>query len=396
MTILDNYFIFSYFIFVYMEPQIINNQFCQSCGMPLRFDVEEYLGTNHDFSRSDEYCYYCLKEGDYIVDIPMEQMIDIWVKYTDKYNEYASTSYSSEELRILLNKRLPVLKRWQSAERTRTIHFETINKVKSYIDKNLNKELNSEELSRVANLSHYHFRRIFKNITGETVGNYIQRIRLQQTAHYLISTNYPIQEIIRLTYYQTKFSLAKAFKQYFGVSMTTYRNRYKYISVNEIYSQSTWCPEIKKINTQKVICYQVDNAIQGNIKQYVESWKRIIHFKNKYIKGEGSRFISISMDNPLIAGDKSRFYIGFSTTVDIKLKGKFFWQEIKGGIYAVFRYKGNYTSLPELYRFISEKWLPENEYIQKYPMSFEIYLNTPIDTDVSELLTEVYIPIEKQ
>ena len=56
--------------------------------MPLRFDIEKYLGTNSDGSRSDEYCYYCLKDGKYIVDIPMSEMINIWIKYTDKYNEY--------------------------------------------------------------------------------------------------------------------------------------------------------------------------------------------------------------------------------------------------------------------------------------------------------------------
>ena len=49
--------------------------------MPLRFDVEKYLGTNSDGSRSDEYCYYCLKDGKYIVDIPMSEMINIWIKY---------------------------------------------------------------------------------------------------------------------------------------------------------------------------------------------------------------------------------------------------------------------------------------------------------------------------
>ncbi|NDV97158.1 transcriptional regulator, partial [Dysgonomonas sp. 521] len=47
-----------------------DKQYCQSCGMPLRFDMEEYMGTNSDHSRSHEYCYYCLKDGDYTVDIP--------------------------------------------------------------------------------------------------------------------------------------------------------------------------------------------------------------------------------------------------------------------------------------------------------------------------------------
>ena len=44
--------------------------------MPLRFDVEEYLGTNADHSCSDEYCYYCLKDGNYTVDISMNEMVD--------------------------------------------------------------------------------------------------------------------------------------------------------------------------------------------------------------------------------------------------------------------------------------------------------------------------------
>ena len=81
--------------------------------MPLRFDIEKYLGTNSDGSRSDEYCYYCLKDGKYIVDIPMSEMINIWIKYTDKYNEYADTAYSPEELRRILNERTDGNRSWK-------------------------------------------------------------------------------------------------------------------------------------------------------------------------------------------------------------------------------------------------------------------------------------------
>lgn len=380
-----------------MDLNTINNQYCQSCGMPLRFDVEEYLGTNTDHSRSDEFCYYCLKEGEYTVDIPMGQMIDIWVKYTDKYNEYSSTNYTPQELKTLLNKRLPTLKRWKHKITTRDIHYETANKIKSYIDKNLYKELNVKELSQIANLSVFHFRRIFKEITGENIGTYIQRIRLQQIAHILVSTNYSIGEILQDTAYQTKFSLAKAFKKHYGISMSLYRERYKYISEGEVFLKTMWRPEIKKLNTQKIVCISLD-SIKRNKEKYVETWREIIHYKEKHIKNDkNNRFISISMDNPLVArNDQCRFYLGITIIGDIKPKGKFFLQEIQGGLFAVFRYKGNYASLPELYRFISEKWLPENNYFQKQPMSFEVYLNSPRDTVISELLTEVYIPIEKQ
>ena len=73
----------------------INKRYCQSCGMPLRFDVEKYLGTNSDGSRSDEYCYYCLKDGKYIVDIPMSEMINIWI----------NTPTSTMNMQVLLIRR---------------------------------------------------------------------------------------------------------------------------------------------------------------------------------------------------------------------------------------------------------------------------------------------------
>ena len=113
--------------------------------MPLRFDVEEYLGTNSDGSRSDEFCYYCLKDGKYIVDISMWEMIDIWIKYTDKYNEYADTDYSPKELREILDKRLPTLNRWRQKQETSSLHHKMIQNIIVYINGHLTEVLDTAE-----------------------------------------------------------------------------------------------------------------------------------------------------------------------------------------------------------------------------------------------------------
>ena len=114
--------------------------------MPLRFDVEEYLGTNSDGSRSDEFCYYCLKDGKYIVDISMWEMIDIWIKYTDKYNEYADTDYSPKELREILDKRLPTLNRWRQKQETSSLHHKMIQNIIVYINGHLTEVLDTDTL----------------------------------------------------------------------------------------------------------------------------------------------------------------------------------------------------------------------------------------------------------
>lgn len=364
--------------------------------MPLRFDVEEYLGTNADHSRSDEYCYYCLKDGEYTVDIPMGEMVDIWVKYTEKYNQYSGTDYTPQELRVLLNKRLPTLKRWRQKEDTHCVHAEAVHRVKVYIDRNLFCDLLPEELAGMAHLSFYHFRKVFKVVTGENVGTYIQRLRLEYIAHLLIATGQSIEKIRQQTNYQTKFSLAKAFKRHFGLSMSDYRAKYKPANCQFVSTGMTE-PEIRWINTRQAICLEVGDTYHSK-RAYTTMWKELAHYKEKYSKQNSDNpFVSISLDNPLVTPmEQCRFYIGIMTTDEPGAKARFSLQEIPGGMYAVFRHKGNYAGLPGLYKAICEEWIPGSGYYQKHPLTFEVYLNTPEEVPVDELLTDVYIPIDNQ
>ena len=48
-------------------------KFCQSCGMPL---TDEVLGTNADGSKNEEYCMYCYREGKFLQDFTMDEMIE--------------------------------------------------------------------------------------------------------------------------------------------------------------------------------------------------------------------------------------------------------------------------------------------------------------------------------
>ena len=48
-------------------------KFCQSCGMPLTDNV---LGTNADGSKNEDYCMYCYKDGKFLQDCTMDEMIE--------------------------------------------------------------------------------------------------------------------------------------------------------------------------------------------------------------------------------------------------------------------------------------------------------------------------------
>ena len=55
-----------------------------------------------------------------------------------------------------------------------------------------------------------------------------------------------------------------------------------------------------------------------------------------------------------------------------------------------------YSVLNRVYRYIYLDWLPANDYSLREPFTFETYINTPEKTPVSELITDIYLPVKKK
>jgi AraC family transcriptional regulator len=64
---------------------------------------------------------------------------------------------------------------------SRRIYISRINKVQDYIEKHLDEELNVDQLARIASFSSFHFQRIYRQMTGESLYSYIKRLRLEKS-----------------------------------------------------------------------------------------------------------------------------------------------------------------------------------------------------------------------
>lgn len=380
-----------------MDKLKIDKRYCQSCGLPLPEYTDLFNGTNKNKTHNEEYCFYCFKDGKYTVSFTLEQVIDEWVKYTDLFNLYSGTHYTSEELKAMLSKRLPRLKRWKQKSETQDIHHQVISKICRYIDRNLFKELNLDALCKMSNLSKFHFLRIFKSNMGENIGTYIQRLRLEHIAHLLLNTQMTLGEIVKNTNYQTKASLAKAFRKHFGISTSEYKQYYGgQVSNIERQKEVGLVPDIRKIQETATVCLPLGNDWKS-MESYTLMWNKLFAYTGAQgLKHDANKFICISFDDPLITpAEQCRFYIGVIARKNIGTNGQFTAVAIPEGIYAIFRFKGGYSLLRNFYRAIYEEWLLRNGYRQKGTMSFEVYMNTPYDVESTELITDIYFPIEK-
>ena len=68
------------------------------------------------------------------------------------------------------------------------LYVQRINTVIGYVRENLNEDLSLDALARVASFSPFHFHRIFKSITDETLNEMVVRLRLERAASLLRST----------------------------------------------------------------------------------------------------------------------------------------------------------------------------------------------------------------
>ena len=112
------------------------------------------------------------------------------------------------------------------AEFLRQEYVARINRVIDHIDAHLGDELPLAELADVACFSRFHFHRIFSAMAGETITDYIRRVRLQNAASRLINNpRDSVTDIAMACGFSSPSVFARAFKEQFGVSASAWRSR---------------------------------------------------------------------------------------------------------------------------------------------------------------------------
>jgi len=100
-----------------------------------------------------------------------------------------------------------------------------MNRVFEFIDKNLETKLSLNTIAKIAFFSPYHFHRVFKGITGETLNEYITRQRIEKAALDILHKNTSVTELAHQYSFSDNSSFSKTFKKYYGISPTEFKKQ---------------------------------------------------------------------------------------------------------------------------------------------------------------------------
>jgi len=281
-------------------------------------------------------------------------------------------------------------------EITKESYYKRIHRVIDYIYEHLDEDLNYEDIAEVACLSPYHWHRIYRSITRETVQATIRRMRLQRAAVALISTTLSIERIARQAQYSNTDSFIRSFSKNFGIPPNAYRQEDKLTTL-----------KLKKCIKEKVDMYQVEvktiNDISLGTFDHTGDYMKIDKVFDKLVTlgttkellDENSRFFGIYYDDPeTVEENNLRSKAGFTVASNFIEQDNIKATTIEGGKYAVLTYKGPYSKLMDVYYWLFGIWLPESNEEPKDAPAVEEYLNDSHTVPANDLLTTIYLPLK--
>jgi AraC family transcriptional regulator len=296
-------------------------------------------------------------------------------------------------------------------ETTLRFYKERLLTVLVHIQQHLDDPLRLEQLAALSCLSPHHFHHVFTGMMGESVASHVRRLRLERSASRLKHTRLSVTEIAFEAGYETHEAFTRAFRQAFNASPAAYRRintppleidapsavhfkdagrvtRFRAAGSGD----KTMCVTIKTLEPQRV-------AFIRHVGPYADvkvAWDRLTMLLGKEgLLGGDSRFIGICHDDPAVT-DAQKIRYDACVTV-----GKAFRpfddlgvQTVAGGDYAVLTHIGPFDRLGESYAKLLGQWLPRSGRRLRAMPCFEVYFNSPDETDPEDLVTDIHAPLE--
>jgi AraC family transcriptional regulator len=321
-------------------------------------------------------------------------------------------------------------------ESLREEYVSRINRVIDYIETNIDKDLSLEILANVACFSQFHFHRIFRAMVGETLNQFIQRIRVEKAAAQLITN--PKKSITEIAFdcgFSGSATFARAFRESFHISAREWRSKgclqnrkirkmnskesqpvgkiRKDIDVSSYYIDDKtknliWrikmkdkkhiqvevkdMPEFHVAYVRHIGPYKGDSELFENLFEKLMKWagpRGLLRFPE-------TKVLAVYHDDPKITDeDKLRTSACITVSEDTPAEGEIGRMTVPGGKFAVARFElAGSEEYEEAWNLVFGGWLPESGYQPDDRLCYEIYQNDPKEHPEGIHIVDICVPVK--
>ena len=290
-----------------------------------------------------------------------------------------------------------------------------MHRVIEHIDRHLDRRLELKNLARVACFSAFHFHRVFHAWTGETLGDYLRRRRLEMAAVRMAAQ--PRLSVLRVAQsvgFGSAEAFARAFKARFGCSATEWRTGARRNSKpGQVLSKSSQDrgkpieqngdtqskPRGVAMNVKIVQREPVKIAYLRHVGPYgrplMDFWQKTVYpwlATNDLLAK--SRY-GVSLDDPTItSAAQCRYDAGAEVNGKLIAPGESQTRTIPGGRYAITPFRGTVDQVAGTFDAMLREWLPNSGMQLDGRPFFEYYAtDSSFDPKTGIFTCDIAIPV---
>ena len=285
-----------------------------------------------------------------------------------------------------------------SASRTspRVDYAQRLKRVTEYIHDHLDDDLDLNRLADVACMSAFHWHRVYHAMHGETVAATVRRLRLHRAAGFIAHTAMTMSEVARKSGYDSLHSFTRAFKSVYGMPPARYRERGRHAVFESSVraaggsgGSADFPVEIRQLPSTPAIgaphrgpYMEIGRAFELLYGRLAAQGRLALPFRS----------IGVYLDDPDAVDPRD---LRSWACVALANPGDDAQFTIRGGPYAVLRYRGPYATMRGAYRWLYGDWLVRSGREAADAPVIEEYLNDPRTTAPDDLLTDIALPLRE-
>ncbi|HCU3062104.1 AraC family transcriptional regulator [Clostridioides difficile] len=281
--------------------------------------------------------------------------------------------------------------------------IERLNKAINYIEENITKEIEYEQVAKIACCSTYHFQRMFAYMADIPLSEYIRRRRMSLAAVELQNDDKKIIDVALKYGYSSPTAFNRAFKSIHGVAPSVIKKR-------EITTLKAFPPISFKISIKgaEEMNYRIEkkeafrivgvsqplhNELEKNFEIVPQMWQKValdgtLQKLIPMMDSQPQGVLGISICNN---SEEWKYFISVSSTKSIDNTLEEY--TVPAFTWAIFSGEGQCPqAIQELEKRIVTEWLPTSGYEYDNGPDIELYLNP----DPQNAKFEVWIPVVKK
>ncbi|GAA4326410.1 AraC family transcriptional regulator [Mucilaginibacter gynuensis] len=279
-----------------------------------------------------------------------------------------------------------------------------IDRVIDYIRTHTRDTISLEQLAEVACYSPYHFHRVFRAVTGETVKAFSNRDRCEKAARLLRFSHTRISDIALACGFSSASTLTRLFSQYFGVSPGAYRKGSEIknskigkdlFPVDAYHCEQEFSVTIRQLPERQIAYIRVTDAFREGV--VLQAFEQLTTWAGEMQLLEDETIFGMSPDDPEVTPKAKYRYeacitlpAGFRVSKDAPVET----MRLPACKYAVTRVSGDLILVGQAFNYLFDRWLINSAYECDLQPGIEVFLDKEHIGDWAHFELDIMIPVK--